>query len=356
MIKRRPLLADLFLATTKSKVQAVVPPAYWETTRDNLMLAKRFVFDHQAAGYCAELLRKAPRVIADAQDFAIPPFERMYIEFPFDVWYETLTGQKPDKTADIRLGYLITGSLVRVLVESPAGLGLSPIQYHLNRPWTFEQEQQMAEAVGTSRAQFDLFFWGVSAAHLGTIHCGADGKHRVAMDEWQKEALRSLRANHSLSLHVAERLQHRVPQIWDMFYDGSAGDLRNIIGLLLFMNRTSKTRVEREMPVKQQMIHTKPVALLKHRVITLHVNPVPKLLKLAAGEGVWRRLHDVRGHFCHNEVARTNHHDHEWQEAVSMLPHLQWFCSCGGLRWWRREHRRGHEQLGHITSVYEVAK
>lgn len=352
--KREPLLADKFLATTYGRkgLFDILPRDYYETARSNLLLSKRFVLTEQAAKYCAELLKEAPRIVADAQDFAIPPFERTYIEIPYRVWYETISDSLSDiETGDRRIGYIIVKSEVRILVESKDDVVLLPIAYHLNQPLSVAQEVELVKKLGTSRIQLDLFYWGGSATSFGTSYV-EDGKRRVKIDEWQKEGLRSLRANHSFSFNLHKSHQTQMAKMWDSFFNGSSGDLRNIIGLLIFLNRTPKLRYEREEPFQSRMIHRKPVSLLKHRVITLHVNPVPRLLKLAAGDGIRRRLHDVKGHLCHNEIARTNNHDHDWIESKEN--HLHWFCECGAVRWWRKEHKRGSEEQGIVTSSYKV--
>jgi hypothetical protein len=353
--KREPLLADKFLALGyhPEDTSGVVTKAFWQTTCSNLKLAKHFVFDRQATEYCAALLKQEPRIVADAQDFAIPPFERTYIEIDFTAWYRVLAGREPDGHADIRMGYLIVKNEVRCLSESLEGVGLSPISYRLNEPFTLEEEVKLCRQLQISRSKLDLFFWAESAFTFTRVE-NVDGRREAHVDhEWQKEGLRSLRANHGFAFNLPP---HRsLPKIWDRFYESSAGDLRNIIGLLLFLNRTSKTRYETEAPLLPgRWIGCKQATLLRHRVISFSVNPVPRLLKLAAGESIRRRLHDVRGHLCHNEVARTNLHDHEWEESEEN--HLRWSCSCGGLRWWRKPHMRGHEERGLVTSEYRVTE
>lgn len=353
-LRREPLLIDKFLALNPSELRSdrLLPREYYDSTRANLRLAKLFVLSREATTYCAQLLKEAPRIIADAQDFAIPPFRQMYLEIPFDTWYETLTGEPNDRSGDRRMGYLIVGSQVRVLVEGADGVELSPVEYHLNEPLSLEQEVEFVKRAGTSRIALDLFYWGGSAAAFGTVRAGTGAAGVVAYDEWQKEGLRALRANHGFAIHLHRSKLGQIQKIWESFSTASAGDLRNIIGLLLFLNRTSQMRYEREEPFQQRMLGRRPVNLLKHRTITLHVNPVPQLLSLAAGEGIRRRLHDVKGHFCHNQAARVNTHTHDWVEAPETA--LQWHCACGGVRWWRKAHKRGSEDKGIVTSSYNV--
>ena len=334
-MKREPLLVDKILSFPYGdNSNKILPKPFWETTRSNLQLAKRFVFDTQATEYCASLIREEPRIIADAQDFAIAPFDRTYIEIDFTSWYRTVTGNQPDANADTRLGYLIVKNEVRVLAESPNGAAISPIVYNLNKPFSYDEELKSCEFLGISRMQLDVFYWGESSFK------------KLQKTEWQKEGIRSLRANHSFSIALSDKKVER-------FYESSAGDLRNIIALLLFMNRTSKTRYEKQVPMLPgKWIGRKQSTFLKHKIISFSVNPIPKLIKLSAGESIKRRLHDVRGHLCHNFEARTNHHDHDWIESTEK--HMHWYCACGGVRWWRKSHVRGYEEQGIVTSEYKV--
>jgi len=368
--KREPLLIDRFLVKTydTSNERGIIPREFWDSTRHNLMLSKRFVLDHEAARYCAELLAQNPRIIADAQDFAIPPFERTYIEFPYREWYQIISGKEPDTTADERVGYLIVGNTVRGLAYHTNLLthedecGLTPIEYQLNAPWTNEEELAVAQKLQISRMGFDVFYWGESILKFGDHRVRADGTTQLKLDDWQKEGVRSLRANHQFKLMHHSHVNPA--ELFDKLYHGSAGDLRNIIGILLFLNRTSKTRYETEINMQPgRWIGRKQANLVKHRVISYSVNPVPRLIKLAANESVRRRLHDVRGHLCHNEIARTNSHEHEWVETLDepggkagRNSQLQWHCICGGLRWWRKPHMRGHESKGLVTSEYKITE
>lgn len=145
---------------------------------------------------------------------------------------------------------------------------------------------------------------------------------------------------------------------------GSGGDLRNIVALLLFLNRTGDIQYLREVLMAQALINRRPRPLMPYRVITLKLDPMPRLQALAAGAGVQRRLHDVRGHYCHDRTARESGclHGEErlggWGEFWEEYDVLQWQCThCGGKRWWRKEHARGHAHLGVVKEqVYAVTK
>jgi hypothetical protein len=340
-IKREPLLCDKIL---NSKPFSILPKPFVHSTLQGIRLAKRFVLSHDAAHMVAEMVRDMPRVIADAQDFAIPPFDLMWIEFPFRDFWETVTGRSADHDADTRIGYLINGTTVRECMCAD-GLGadgelagIMPMEYHLHHPLTAEQEIEFCRRVQVSRITLDNLFWGEQA--------------NAFRDDPNKEALRSLRNNHGFTMHSVHALSD--PDLFDMVVMRSGGTLRNLIAILLFLNRTRDLLVTSQVPHQQAMIGLKPGVLLRHSLITLRLNPTPRLLTLVPGQGVWRRLHDVRGHFCHDKRARAAGHDwcaHDWEETDP----LHWQCTkCHGKRWWRHEHKRGHEDKGLVTSEYSV--
>lgn len=356
-MKREPLLADHLLSMHARRDKDLIAPRWHETLCSHLREAKRFVLDEQAALYVAEMLVRAPRIVADAQDFAIPPFKKMWVELPYRGFYQTITkgiSVTHDPSGDTRIGYLVVGANAYPAAQGPSGeANFVPFIVRMNQPYTLAEELEFCEKVSVSRATLDMIYWGSAYQQLS--------------EEQDQEGIRALRARHSLEAygpqHMTAKAAHWFAHnssslVWQHLMESGAGDVRNIIALLLFLNRTSKIQTIQEIGMAPKVLHRRPVMLLKHSVVSLKLDPAPMLLKLCAGEGIWRRLHDVRGHFCHNKAARENDHDHEWQD-ISDRPSpyiLQWRCSCGGLRWWRREHRRGHEEKGMVASEYSVIK
>jgi hypothetical protein len=371
--KREPTLADRLIASRRTWNKKAD-----EAARNRLLLAKRFVLDEDAARYVGQMIRRVPRIIADAQDFAIPPFENMWVEIPFDAWFEAINEVDPTthwsvtghggEFRDTNVGFLISGGHhVRVGTWGP-GDGIQDaiwtgVEFFLHRPWTREEEMEFRQKYFFSGLTLDDFFWGTSSRD---VLSGDPGAH---------EAIRALRAEHSVRVLEPTGLEGYDPHrfktdegrmaLHKSIIEGS-GDLRNVIALLLFLNRTSDIQLQREVGVAQGFIGNKVKPYLSHRVITLKVDRDDldkRLKKLVAGHGSTKRLHDVRGHFCHNERAKTSGCMHpEWEETdwetpvpgSTMIPR-RWKClQCNGLRWWRKEHERGHEEKGLITSEYKV--
>lgn len=365
MPKRQPTLADLALAARPLQPDYV--PASWRAqTLDWLRIAKRFVLDESAARYLGRMIREYPRVIADAQDFAIQPYHTMWVELPFRPFYREVLGgpfeTQPAGNEDIALGYLFNGPTVRVIAQSyldgTEDTGVLPLQYRLHSPMTVDEQHALADAMHISRIGLDLWFWGHSAREfIGGMCVNAEDDAHA----WDREGLRALRNNHSATLAPVISGTDASP-MWERISNASAGDLRNIIALLLFLNRTANITLEEGVPTTQGWIRRKPRPLLSHRVIKLKLDPMPRLMRLAAGIGVKRRLHDVRGHFCHDRTAREgcpHGEEHagdfgEWWEEYDVL---RWACTrCGGKRWWKREHKRGQKDIGAVVQEYEVTK
>jgi hypothetical protein len=351
-LKREPTLSDLILNDHQEDlIPNLFPDGFLRKTLGDLMLAKRFVLDSNATRYLAETVRDNPELIANAQDFAIPPYNLMWIEFPYRIFYETITDKVSDATADEKVGYLFHGPAVTVASAARRKTGelqpgILPIRYFLNRPFTLRQEMDLVSKAETSRAQLDPFFWGEAANKF--------------MDEGKQE-LRALRENHSFELVHSDVMT--TPQVFETVLHGSSGDLRNIIALLLFLNRTSDIQTNTKIGHAQRLIKRKPTPLLPHNVISFKLDPRPRFRKLTINDepAYHVRRHDVRGHFCHDKKARFSGCLHGitqagdasfWEEYKP----LQWKCSnCGGHRWWRHEHERGTME-NFVTKEYAVGR
>lgn len=363
-MKRQPILADRIAWGSGAVLHALATSRWVDHTVETLQVAKKFVFDTQATQYLAQMVRENPRIIADAQDFAIQPFDKMWVEMPFETYFEVLTN-KPSTGSDAVIGYLFEGPVVKVCVAGTADekerVSLLPFEYVLHRPMRAREEIELAERLGMSRLMLDLWFWGSTAeAFTGKNVLRPDEDLSEQRKEWDKAGLRALRANHTV--RVPQLIVEPPVENWASLAEGSAGDLRTIIGLLLFLNRTHDLQVKDDVRSGQGMHGNKLRPFVAHSVIRLRLDPTPRLRKLSAGAGIRHRLHDVRGHFCHDKQARAGcAHGEERQgdfgEFWEEYKPLHWRCSrCAGLRWWRKEHSRGHLEEGMVIQQYEVTR
>lgn len=362
-VKRQPLLIDEFLSTPLLPAH-IMPKNRQEVLRDRLRQAKVFVFDSAATRYASEMMRDHTAHIALDQEFAIPPFPVMYMEYPVRPLFDTL-GQPTDEFGDKDVGYFIDGPRAYVLSRMEAGSNAAgrkadvlPILYRLNKPFTFDEERRMVETIATSRIGLDDVYWGSLA-------------HKVQSN---RNVYRMLRAQHSFEwLYATEYMDYiQQNQSKDPTYESmlqhllvsGAGDLRNIIGMLLFLNRTSQIRFEESVGPHRGFVGPKPATFLRHNIVRIKLDPKPMLKRLYGKGGTWKREHDVRGHFCHDKKARESGHrmavgdvpqthEPQWREI-----HVNyWGCTvCGGKRWHRAPHKRGHREKGEVVKAYEVTK
>jgi hypothetical protein len=343
--KRKPLMIDRWLASSKDT--AVIERRVLGLVTNKIVTAKRFVFNDDAVDKMASVIREIPEAIAEAQQFAIPCFENMYVELDYTRLYQALTWDDPTALpgSDVTVGFLFVGPHVYGFFEGlydPAdGIenGLLPIRYRMNRPFTVEEEQLWCEEFKIPRIQLDAFMWGST--------------YRRIDDSFR----RTFRANHSWEWVANEKVTN--PDTIASMLKACAGDIRNIITILLLLNQASGARYETiDVPHKQTVIKSKPRTMLSHSIVRISIDPKPHLRVLGGSHGgSWRREHDVRGHFCHDETSRNHHygnaggHVPDWTEYGPN----QWRClKCGGLRWWRKEHRRGHKEKGRVKESYEV--
>lgn len=382
MEKREPLMLDRYLALG-GVFDKVVDKKFSARMKDDLREAKRFVLDLSALQYLADYLDE-PERLAEDQEFALRPFENMYVEIPGWIEFFRMTnGIEADLDADSVVGYYFRGPVVYVFSEGKIAFGptgalrtdavtMMPICYRLNVPMSLEHELSMVEDLSTSRAQFDAMMWGgtsytrilkndklveVMKSSSEGIKLNVDQSALDALD--QHTVIRALRANHSI-----EWVPHMKPK--ELMSEKTlrglvascSGDLRNALGILVMLNRGRQYIYEEALGPKQKLIRNKPSALVSHSIVRIRVDAPPLKLVRGGSGGVWRREHDVRGHFCYSKRARLTieqnpSHEHGWTEVTVN----RWFCpSCKGLKWWRKEHRRGHREKGKVVTTYEVTE
>jgi hypothetical protein len=351
--KRQPLLIDEALNNPHKGAPKDVQKRI-KVVQARLRNAKVFKFDEDAALYAAQMMRNYPEAIAHDIEYAIPPFKQMYIEFPFMKFYDMLTPPEmrgldplPIEDQDLDVGYFYDGPTVYVMSRTmPHGNSnshgmLLPLRFRLNRTFTFQEEQQLTKHLQGSRLSIDAFFWGSCYKRL--------------IERNDYASMRALRDHHSCEVWYGIGDVLADERLLAHLLHTNAGDMRTIIAMLLFLNRTKDVQVVDELPPAPGWIRAKPSTLVRHNLIHIKLDPGP-LLKRAfksRATGGWRREHDVRGHFCHDRVWHNAHHEHDARET--RVNH--WQCvKCGGAKWWRKEHHRGRADLGQVRTVYEVAK
>ena len=308
---------------------------------------KRFVLTESAAIKVATAIRQYPEMLVEQGIFARTPFERCWIEFPSEQYHTILAPNQINSGVDAKVGYLFDGD--RVYIGAGDGIdsiSLSPLIVHLHHPLSMREEIRLAEELKLSRAQLDNFYWG------GTM-----------LDILSWDIRRGLRSQHGFSIDLRDDFKGKVSG--DDFLRFTAGEVRNIIGLLLMINQPSSILRTETIDRRKTMSHKGARVLMGHSIITLNLDKrsrPDRLFRPPHSVHASPRWHEVANHWCNDKVARTKGysiddtktmrgigHAHEWVQDEDGS--LKFTCKiCGGRRWRRiMKNGRGDRSRGIIT-------
>lgn len=341
-MKRERTLADAFVAGSPKNTQNLVVNSVMESVRNRVRFgARRFVFDETATARAATILRDIPELIIEQARFARPPFDTTWIEIDHRALIRVIQPQYVmTEDSDKNLGFLVDQGSVYVIVTDSKTTGLGPFRYDLNVDWPLQEQIKFAESVGTSRGQLDEFFLGATINDL----------------RLKEDLLRVLRSHNRVSLLPLTRKDLSRDEL-NTILTASYGDLRILIAFLLILNQPGATTY-REVPRSSGFVHGKVRPYLEHVTVSVVLDST-KILARSAGPatGDLRRRHEVRGHYCHDLRARQGRCDHRWasDERDDVPDPDRWKCvTCGGKRWWRRDHHRGSATMGFNLHEYQV--
>jgi hypothetical protein len=370
--KRQLLLADEFLA---SRREFIVDTNTESRVRSRVLSARRFVLDWQATERAASIMNDIPELLIREQQFARAPYPVTWIEFPFEPWWQALTGKEPLFDADTQIGYLVDNDNVYVISGSAVEKcpALMPLYYQLHHPWPMQDQLDFTALAGISRIGLDGFLWGESIYKLM-----ANKDRPEEFKPLHEQQQRILRDNHSCNVLPLgpKGIQVGRKQIIQRMVNASAGELRNIIGLLLLMNRPSVTEYVRDVGRHRGFVRGKLRPYLSHTVVTIKLDAKQILRQVSAqGEAAEKRRHEVRGIYCHDEEYRKGTKAgciHEWTEHPDYIDEAldekrwhtnqrgetefdNWQCvHCHGHRWWRDNHERGNAAIGYVNKTYQI--
>jgi hypothetical protein len=362
--KRQALIVDRFIHRRFTAKEQLFHPAAIDQMQRAARKANKFVLDEEAARRVARVVLEVPDLLVREHQFARAPYDITWIEWPSHVYWQTLRDAKPAaydrlgmwgdrETADHSVGYLIDHGRVNTItsgtVRHPdADVYVSPLQYHLNTEWPLRDQIAFAQMVGTSRL-------GIAAAMWGST-----------FDELDREARRLLRDNNVMEmvpLNPKHPTSHRLRDTLAASVQGSVGDVRTIIAILLMLNRPSITKY-RQVQSGRGIVRGKSMAYMSHTVVDVSLDAVQtlRLIGTPSDDRIEKRRHEVRGHYCHDETAREyariagcihqyEPHDANWKPWLNAPADEvnHWVCAqCGGRRWWRKSHIRGSAIEGFV--------
>lgn len=352
MPKREPTLADQFINTPGHKMYHSGYSSGRKALnilQDKIRRAEKMVFGKEASERVGIVLRDIPELLVEQLEFARAPYDLCWIEYDSDKVWEVLgrkESAKADKTRDKIVGLLIDHNRVQVVNNTFDGrVGVFPFVYHLNTEWPMADQIRFCEQFSTSRLGIDHWLWGSVSNHF--------------RDTGRTDYLRALR-----NVTMVEYTGRAMPPKYGYQVMGaSTGDFKNVVALLLLLNQPSITRYV-EVPSTRGWIGNNPRRFAAHHQVHVALDAHQRMVKFVSegGRGETRRLHRVRGHYCHDETARDYARiagcihewiptDKRWQPTpdTPVDERMNWQCrECDGKRWWQSEHERGDAEKGYV--------
>ena len=338
----------------RKKVKHPELEAVWRGVRTLIPKARRFVFDEEASAFAGRFIRDFGPALLENLQFAIPPFENCYIEYHLDTLLDTIRlrktdelqvepfvkdgvffGRVPKKNADVdeRIGHLILNNSVVTFVENSKGdASLYPVAVRLHAE-TYSR--------GAFSADLEDDKFRKMAYTLGST---CRDLRRV-----REETLR--RWLHTIDIFTGAAFRPLLEK--DGLRDGGNGTVRNLVALLLILNRQRDygTGIKQVAP-KGVIYKGKRRVYMAHSLVTLTTEDYGRITRsfAAGGHHESPRRHQVRGFFRHYHKVRGCEH-----AFIEDDQPLHWTCQhCGTIRVWIRDHERGDASKGYTTKEYAV--
>lgn len=334
-----PVMAHELAAPEKSNLYLVEKGMGRALTR-LVQRSHKFVFDTDACVRLGEFLQNNPDIIADAAEFARPPYPQTWVELDLG---EVNVGKGAPEALDeaFLAGILFDNDNVYVAMSTGEESVWLPVCWQLNSgptaPEIFEEMR-----IGDP----DDWLWG---RPLKTVEGLVD-----------KEALRR---DHRMRFFARQQSGEPVVDhpAWPYLLQSMMALLPMAIAAALLLLRPSLTRIIREDDGENNTAGQSTVAPKGYwatTVVTVKLRRealFKRIVKALKSERMIRRRHEVRGHYCHNRAARTATHEHVWEETIPD----HWECAvdgCQGIRWWRKAHERGDASVGYNEKHYVVKR
>ena len=394
--RRRPTLADRFVVRQFAAHERAIHPKAVDQIKAGVRYARRFVMDDAAVERLADIIIEIPDLLIREHQFAVAPYDLTWIELPGHIMFRKFREQNPtlyaglgdfgdpDK-ADNMIGYLIDHERVNVVcagtVEQPdQPVHILPVQYRIHTPWPAEDRAEFMRRAGV------VVDWGNEPGKVPEDSEACDAL--LWGSTWNNitpEMRRDLGGRNTAEF-LPSNPQHFNHDLWmddGQMIDsirGSIGEVRNIIALLLLMNRPSLTRYVRTNEPAKGFHKGKLMSYMQHTTVTIDLDAVPtlRLIGTPAGDAIPRRRGEVRGHFKHDDTARQYSriagciHEFQpthgpkddwapWPDAPPGIPGApgcarNWVCAaCGGKRWWTKKFERGDASVGYVNhDAYQI--
>lgn len=298
--------------------------------------ARVFVFDDEASQIVGNFVKTCPDLIEKNEQFAIPLFDDMYIEFNIDEFLKILGRQQSgsDMSRDIRVGYLISHGMIFPMLktadeESPAFSGMV---------YTIGRNPEMKPYEG-----FEL---GGQLASIISHRVKATGLLGTTIEQFSIDGFREIADKYEIGNCLINELPFDIIR-------HSNGDIRNVICLLLFLYQGGKNHSISMItnPPKRGIVRGKQITFYGYNTVSIHLKDTGELRKhFSITDRDSPRRHDVRPYY--RTTPKKSGCDHDFKEIEE---HRKWVCDkCGAMRIRVKKHMRGDSTRGYVYKNYEV--
>ena len=309
----------------------------WKLIRPILAKARRFVFDKEASAFAGAFIRDfGPALLSNLQ-FAIPPFEQCYVEYHLDALLDTVgkrkIGPELDGARDERIGHLIDYNHVYTFIEDSKGYAsLYPVLMKMHTE-TYTRGMFDEDDINADVLKKVTYTLGSTSDELK--RCGSE-----TLRPWV----------HTIDFHTSSKFRELLTQ--GNLRDGGNGTARNLVALLLLLNRQRERVTLTQVPPKGVIYKGKRRVYMAHSLVTLTTEDYGAITRsfTSAGHHESPRRHEVRGFFRHYRRVRGCEHDFLEDDRPD-----HWTCQhCGTVRVWVHSHLRGDASKGFVTKEYVV--
>lgn len=333
-------LADKFLRFNirKDAWRHMAPPGYVEQLQSCIRTARRVNFNVEASLLVELLILDHPRMLLQSLENVRWPFEALWIETAIDTMREqrNIPGNTVAYNGN---GMFINQDVVYTVSEvPPSSFVVGWERYHINSSWSRDQQDEFFDHYKID----DRFRW------IFGRFMDSPGWKDLTETDYQL-----LLDNVQIEMGgMSDQSKHEFIEREAINKVTLGAFLLLPLACMLLLN-TPKLITEIHVPASRHFSSGKLRRFNEHTEISINVTTDEAIHYISEehdrrnseAEIARRRLHEVRGHFAHNQVARTAACVHTWIKDDERHFHC---ATCGGRRWWRPHHERGDEALGRI--------
>lgn len=320
----------------KDKLREMVPLGYIEQLQKCVSTARRITLNGEASLLVEDLILNHPKLLLQSLDTARWPFETLFIEMDID----PLRTYAHELRGRFEFGTLIDQDVIYTIAQiPPRGYSVGWERYRVNNSsWSRDQQEEFFNLHQIEDRRFWVFGKLINQPGWKDV---TEEDTQLLLDQMHIELTGV--SDEFLQLGVERPIVNKI----------TLG--AHVLPALacMFVLNTPKMVTEVYVPASRHFSSGKIRKMSDHTEISINVThsefiryvSEDQVRRNSEAEIARRRLHEVRGHFAHNQVARTAACVHTWIKDDERHFHC---ATCGGRRWWRPHHERGDEALGRI--------